>query len=290
MNTTTSTTYSIIPNFILSFATFTFCMLATLVFFYFIRRRYHLHLEISETTTELLRNPCYVNHRKNLEIKCMITNFILVILLVEIVNNFASFFAGINSLERHYHRPSFAKLFDLTLYCFIFISRFCYVPILCLLLKVVWLAYLHCPYRNTIMRWTGYILFRVVGMYALQVVYPLQANFGRDKIGVDQFNIYAGVSDVAFLCLHTFFECLDLVMYLSYSRRLYLHLKSRELEAKLFADKKISRKQVYNDTFQSLHNSGCHCSVLVPPLYRNILRALYDIPVFPSVVISNLSQ
>ena len=124
------------------------------------------------------------------------------------------------------HLPAFTKLSELTLYRLIFISRFCYVPILCLLLKVVWLAYLHCPYRNTILRWTGYILFRVAGMYALQAVYPLQANFGKDRTGEYQFNLYAGVSDAVFLCLHTFFECLDLVMYLSYSRRLYLHLKS----------------------------------------------------------------
>lgn len=249
MNTTTPTTYSIIPSFILSFVTFTFCLLATLVFFYFTRRRYHLHLEIREITTELLWNPCYVNHRKNLGIKRMITNFILVILLVEIVNNSASFFAGINSLELHYHLPAFTKLSELTLYHLIFISRFCYVPILCLLLKVVWLAYLHCPYRNTILRWTGYILFRVAGMYALQAVYPLQANFGKDRTGEYQFNLYAGVSDAVFLCLHTFFECLDLVMYLSYSRRLYLHLKSRELEAKLFAD----RRKFLENKFLTLH-------------------------------------
>ena len=172
---TTSNTYivsfsKIVTDFILSFATFTFCVLATIVLIYFIRRRYHLYWEIRQITIEQLWNPCFQNHLKNLKIKCMITNFVLIILFVEIVNNFLSFFDCFKAWVQYYHLSDFNnKTLYTVIYRVTFISRICYVPILCMVMKVLWLAYLHCPYKYTIKRWTAYIVIRIVAVYIVSV-------------------------------------------------------------------------------------------------------------------------
>ena len=107
-----------------------------------------------------------------------------------------------------------------------------------MVMKVLWLAYLHCPYKYTIKRWTAYIVIRIVAVYTLQITYTLQGFFGRSPSENEQFHIYSTVADLIFFCLQTFFECLDLIMYIFYSKRLYSHLKSRQLEAKLFYDRR----------------------------------------------------
>ena len=56
---------------------------------YYLSRRFKLYKEIREITVEQLWQPSYKNHLKNLEIKSMIANFIIIILLIEIPNNSA---------------------------------------------------------------------------------------------------------------------------------------------------------------------------------------------------------
>ena len=67
-------------------------------------------------------------------------------------------------------------------------------------MKVLWLEYLHCPYENTIKRWSCWIIVRCVVILAFQLLE-------------------------------------DFVLYIFYARRFYNHLKSREAEARLFKDR-----------------------------------------------------
>ena len=60
-----------------------FCALVLFVLVYYIRRRYKLYKEINRIPQELLIMESYRNHLKNLKIKCIINNFIIVILVME---------------------------------------------------------------------------------------------------------------------------------------------------------------------------------------------------------------
>ena len=209
------------------FLTFTFLVLASLVLMYYIRRRYNLYKEIREITLEQLWQPSYKNHLKNLKIKSMITNFIIIILIIEIANNSAEFITAINYLISH-------KFYGL-IFHFVFISQSFYVPILCLLLKVLWLAYLHSPYKYTILRWIAYIVLRLAALY---VVYSWQFVYVDPSVRIE-------ISLSIFTYAQSVFHITDLITYLVYSRRFYLHLKSRRLESKLFDSEEKYRENYY---------------------------------------------
>ena len=196
----------------------TFCVLATIVLIYYIRRRYNLHLYMRDITPEKLWFVSYINHKKNLKIQAMIANFAIIIILVEIANNIANIYNNFAILI-----PYNEQLLVLMVHvrCH---TQLCHVPLLCLLLKVIWLAYLHAPYKYTIMRWSAYIVLRSCTIF---LVY--ESVLESDKDSVLNTELYA--------FMLTLYFTVDTVMYVLYSRRLYQHLKSRELEAKLFMDK-----------------------------------------------------
>ena len=115
----------------------TFCILATIVLMYYVRRRYILHLYMRDITPEMLWLMSYINHRKNLKIQAMIANFVIIIILVEITNNIANIYNNLVLLI-----PYNEQLLILMVHvrCY---TQLSHVPLLCLLLKVIWLAYLH---------------------------------------------------------------------------------------------------------------------------------------------------
>ena len=140
-------------------------------------------------------------------------------------------------------KPDFYNLIEpLDQFCKV-ITLFSYVPILCLLLKVLWFAYLHYPYRYTIMRWTLYIVLRVIVMFFVvdfwEYIYKFEF---KPSLLLSMFSLQNKVS----FALQTGYHLVDFITYLIYSRRFYLHLKSRELEAKFFMSRKdyIQRKYI----------------------------------------------
>ena len=153
----------------------------------------------------------------------MISNFIIIIVSVEFVNS------SVRMLQ------SFIYIFNDThkIYWFlthaITISQLCHIPLLCLFMKVLWLAYLHSPYKYTIMRWAVYIVLRTILLYVVYTMLML------DPLSRDYITIV--INMLFFGGLVVIYETLDLITYMLYSRRFYLHLKSRELEAKLFMDR-----------------------------------------------------
>ena len=76
-----------IEDLIFSILPIPFCLLTLFVLVYYIRRRYKLYLEIKRVPQELLIMESYKNHLKNLKLKCVINNFIIVILVLEFVQN-----------------------------------------------------------------------------------------------------------------------------------------------------------------------------------------------------------
>ena len=213
---------------LLSLSSLLFCILAIFVLCYYIRRRYLLANEIKSISQDDLIRPCFQNHLKNLKLKSMISNFIISILIVELLFNFSE------SMERFvnwhfYFRDSvffhFLKKSNKYFYHLNIITFNCHLSIPCLFLKVVWLAYLHCPYRYTIMRWIGWIVLRCVFFFSIKIL---------DNLGLAIYHKELQTLNSAMLAV---VMLIDFVLYLSYSRRFYQHLKSRETEARLFKDR-----------------------------------------------------
>ena len=81
-----------IPVVILSILSIIFCVLALFVLVYYIRRRYKLYKEINRIPQELLIKESYRNHLKNLKLKCIINNFVIIILVIEFLQVFGQIF------------------------------------------------------------------------------------------------------------------------------------------------------------------------------------------------------
>ena len=214
---------------IFSLSSFLFCILALVVLCYFIRRRYLLAIDIKNISQDDLIRPGYRNHLKNLEIKSMIANFIISILIVEFLFNFTE---SMERMETWRFDFKDSVLFDFLhksqkyLYHINVITFNCHLSIPCLFLKVLWLVYLHCPYRYTIMRWTGWIVIRCVFFFSIKIL---------DNLGLA---IYHREFQTLYNAAFALVLLIDFVLYLLYSRRFYKHMKSREIEAKLFKDRK----------------------------------------------------
>ena len=217
-----STKVLLITEYVQFVVTLSFTGLAVFVLLYYIHRRYSLYKEIMAITSQQLWQPDYQNHKKNLKIMSMIANFVIIILLIEIGNNFTEFtVAAIYIFRRKFH---------MIIFHLAFILQSCYVPILCVLMKVLWLVYLHSPYRNNIMRWTAYVVLRLIVLYLIHSWQLVYVN--------EESTIRVDISLLIFIYIRSTYQVIDLITYILYSRRFYLHLRSRELEARLFHEEK----------------------------------------------------
>ena len=216
-----------ILSYVLSCTSLAFCLLALVVLCYFAKRRLLLARDIREISKDDLINPCYQNHLKNLKIKSMMVNFIIVIVIFEILYNFSSLivYFPIQDTKFFMIDPVFAKyLFHAKKY-FNYVrnmSSDCHITIPCLLLKVLLLTYHHCPYKYTVLRWSGCIAVRCAVSITISFSY-------RTTSPTEVKSLVA----LVYALLYSF----DLVLYILYARRLYKHLKSRETEARLFKDR-----------------------------------------------------
>ena len=156
----------------LAIVCFSFCLLASTLLIYYSRLRYNLRLSIRGFPRENLWKISYQNHIKNLKIKCTIANFAIIILLIEIANNGSISIETI--LQFSDHRQAWNILNHVR-----FISKYSLIPLLCMLLDVLWLAYLHSQYKYTIMRWTAYIILRIV---VLNILYQVRINVANSDI------------------------------------------------------------------------------------------------------------
>ena len=218
------------------FTDLAFCILTLVVLCYYVKRRYLLARDIKNISKSDLINPCYQNHLKNLRIKSMISTFIIIILSCEFLYNCSCLF------EYFYVYVSNNKIFDPTSTRLLFLASKCIkwlaiipfnctIAIPCLLMEVLWLAYLHWPYSNTVKRWSAYMAVRCVAKAAFLLFEATNIPYYKLEI-VFLFNV---ITELFFL--------LDYVLYILYARRFYKHLKSRETEARLFKDRASYRSE-----------------------------------------------
>ena len=204
-----------------------FCSLTLFVLAYYIRRRYKLYQEIKRIPQELLHKESYKNHLKNLKLKCIIHNFIIVILMLEFVRglgyiicflpdwfiDFAHESTDMLNFQLNIHKYSYLLLHPLA---------YSFVPLLSLLMNFLWLAYRKYEYKYTIIRWTWYIVIRAFLVLLYGCIYKIISGEFQILITII-YSLFIGSLII-----------LDFIQYVYYSRRFYLHLKSRETEIRLF--------------------------------------------------------
>ena len=223
-------------SYMCSLSYLTFCLLASVVLCYYVRRRYLLARDIKNISGSEFINHCSQNHLKNLRIKSMISMFIIIILCCEILYNFASLVFNIQRYASKFLNlnPAISYILFLAEKCSDYVDCIafsCQIAIPCLLMKVLWLAYLHCPYENTIKRWSCWITVRCVVILAFQLLEDLEFPYYKDEIAI--------LNSVLLVILFS----LDFVLYIFYAHIFYKHLKSRETEARLFKDRASYRSE-----------------------------------------------
>ena len=224
MDTQTINTVTAASLLILFLLSMIFFVLVLFVLVYYIRRRYKLYKEIDRIPQELLIKETYRNHLKNLKIKCFINNFIIVILVMEFILNLYQFIYNfpyvINYFVKDYNFNFFMeveKYFNLV-YISIYYSL---VPVLSMMMDFLWLVYRKYEYKYTIIRWTWYIVIRILFVLLTQNAIPLSLHYQI---------IYHYLDNV----IYAIVPIIDLIQFVYYARKFYLHLKSREKEIRLF--------------------------------------------------------
>ena len=201
-----------------------FCVLVLFVLVYYIRRRYKLYKEINRIPQVLLIKESYRNHLKNLKIKCIINNFVIVILIMEIILNLCQFIDcfpySINYFVKDFYFGSFKEVenYSELVYMSIYFS---FVPVLSMMMDFLWLVYRKYEYKYTIIRWIWYIVFRMMVVFLTQNTIPLS---------LDYQIIYAYLVNI----ISAIVQIIDFLQFVYYARKFYLHLKSREKEIRLF--------------------------------------------------------
>ena len=151
------------------------CLLTLFALGYYIRRKYKLYQEIKRIPQEMLIMQSNKNHLKDLKIKCIINNFIIVILVLEFVQNMC---------EVIYFLPDWVLIFDaeyqsIVPFILAFLNkieilvssvRYTVAPVLCFMMKFLWLVYRKYVYKYTLIRWTVYILVRTLLILILYFV------------------------------------------------------------------------------------------------------------------------
>ena len=88
-----------------------------------------------------------------------------------------------------------------------------------MMMDFLWLAYRKYEYKYTIIRWTWYIVIRALVLLHIQKSIPFSLDYGT---------IYRYLFNVIYVSI------IDFIQFVRYARKLYLHLKSREKEIRLF--------------------------------------------------------
>ena len=224
MDTQTINAVNVTTVLIYSILSIIFCVLVLFVLVYYIRRRYKLHKEINRIPQELLIKESYRNHLKNLKIKCLINNFIIVILVIEFIQNLCQFIDYfpyvINYFVKDFNFSSFKEVEKYSKLVYIPIV-YSFIPVLTMIMDFLWLAYRKYEYKYTIIRWTWYIVIRTVVLFLFQ--YPVH------------FSLDYQITYIFLICaIYAIFPFIDLIQYVHYARKFYLHLKSSEKEIRLF--------------------------------------------------------
>ena len=264
---------------IMSILSTIFCVLALFVLVYYIRRRYKLYKEINRIPQELLILESYRNHLKNLKITCIINNCIIVILVMELLQYFGQILMYspyviayfVKEFNIHFLKElqNYSSLFTLPIYCLL-------VPVLSMMMDFLWLAYWKYEYKYTIIRWTWYIVIRILIAFLLQyyVIFV--------SISADYQTIYSNFV----LVLFSIVTIIDFIQFVYYARKFYLHLKSREKEIRLFY---FDKKAYLDSKYLRIHFKVATILVATALFFftfantAGLFDILYDIPQYVAI-------
>ena len=217
MDTQTINTMGKVQVLILLILSIIFCVLVLFVLVYYIRRRYKLYKEINRIPQELFIKESYRNHLKNLKLKCFINNFIIVILVIEFIQNLCLFIYYFPFLFKYFVKGfNFGSLKGVGKSTY-----YSLVPVLTMMMDFLWLAYRKYEYKYTMIRWTWYIVIRILVVLLVQYSIPFS---------LDYQIIYSFLT----CAIYAIFPIIDLLQFVYFARKFYLHLKSREKEIRLF--------------------------------------------------------
>ena len=256
-----------------------FCLLALFVLVFYIRRRYKLYKEINRIPQELLIMESYRNHIKNLKTKCIINNFIIVILVMEFLQYFGQILIYYPYIIEHFVKESNIHLLtELQKYSRLFCSPIYYslVPVLTMLMDFLWLAYRKYEYKYTIIRWTWYIVIRIL------VVFLLEYAVVFVSISADYQTIYSNFVNIIFSIV----PIIDFIQFVYYARKFYLHLKIREKEIRLFY---FDKKAYLDSKYLRIHFKIATILVATALFFftfantANLLEIFYDIPYYVAI-------
>ena len=223
-----------IGTLILTVAPLPFCLMTIAVIVYFIRIRYKLYREIRYVRGVLLFKESQKNNLKNLKIRAMITNAIIGVLILELLQNssYAIFLLADWTLLFGYDiQKKFIFLFHIRYYIEFTVVpiRLSLVPILSMLMDFLWLVYRKFEFKHTITRWLAYILVRGTFIFLCHI--PLSFYYQNQYNSLSSY--YLEIT-LAYSLLVGFLYIYDFIQFVQLSRKFYLHLKSREKEILLF--------------------------------------------------------
>ena len=202
-----------------------FCFNTLVVLVYFIRRRVRLGLEIRRIPADQMVRQEYKNYFMNLKTTIKITNFIILILTLELLENILFIQVELKPFVKQLS-PGFLVHYLIKTYPYsvslLFAMRLTYVPLLSLIMNFLWLVYRKYEYKYTMIRWTVYIVIRG---FVVIIWFRLLPYMSPE---------YRGLANVLLNIFFTFSYVFDFIQYVYYSKRFYSHLKSREKEIRLF--------------------------------------------------------
>ena len=249
-----------------------FCVLALFALVYYIRRRYKLYKEIKRIPKNLLILEEYKNHLKNLKLKCIINNFIIIILMIEIVQNVFQFiiFFPAQIIDFLFECPLYWELryYSILLYMPI---KYLLVPVLSMMMDFLWLAYRKYEYKYTIIRWTWYIVMRTFVMFLIEYFELM------NLIPLDHRASYECFTEIILLI----FPIIDFIQFVYYARRFYLHLKSRENEIRLFY---FDKKAYLDSKYLRIHFKISTILVGIALFFFTLATSLTVFAMFDSVL------
>ena len=270
MDTQTNKTLNFVILLITTILSLIFCVLVLFVLVHYIRRRYKLYKEIDRIPQELLIKETYSNHLKNLKIKYFINNFIIVILVIEFILNLYQFIYNfpyvINYFVKDYNFNFFmevGKYFNLV-YISIYYSP---VPVLSMMMDFLWLVYRKYESKYTIIRWTWYIVIRILFVLLTQNAIPLSLHYQI---------IYHYLDNV----IYAIVPIIDLIQFVYYARKFYLHLKSREKEIQLFY---FDKKAYLDSKYLRIHFKIATILVVIALFFSTLSNSTSAFSVFSEI-------
>ena len=233
----------------------------------------------------------YQNHLKNLSIMAIINNFIIAILLFELIQNISFSMRRLPLWVELFDKENEGKfnfLFNLRTAIDIYIPgmNVVLVPLLSLLMNYLWWAYRKYEYKHLIFTWAVYILLRSL------VTILLSHNFLPPILGFQLADLIIGL-----------FYSFDFIQFIYYTRRFYLLLKSREQEIRLFYfDKKAyldsrllrihfkisSILVVLSIFFYTVGIGFIHPALLLRPEHQQIHSLIANYVFMPSKILSKM--